>query len=217
MKIASWILTVLSYVLAAVMIVVGVFSKDLFFYIFGAILFIAFGLVGHILISKVKSKRGDFGKDGLAVYILSFPQFILPFVIIFVVLMILKIADFFIYLFTDKHYVANAVNTALNALLGRPQASDYADYDESDDGDANEVVYTVNGVDYELVRGGYVCFPVDGKPIGGQYYPTDGKNYPLFRDIRGIAPNCTSFDGGKTLVVIPTSEWGSQFIRVYIP
>ena len=72
MKIASWILTALAYATAVLFVVVGVLGKDLFWYFFAAFTFILFGFIGHILISKAKSRGDDIGKDGMAVYIISF-------------------------------------------------------------------------------------------------------------------------------------------------
>ena len=227
MKIASWILTALSYVLAIPFIVVGVLSKDIFYHIFAAILFVALGFTAHVLINKAKSRGDDIGKDGLAVYIISFPQFIIPFAAIFIILMIVKLADFFIYMLTDKHYVLNGVNFVLDVLLGRSH-SDIGSADEDEEVGANYSggkVFTVHGlrakdgayydkVDFELVVGGYVKFPIDGKPIDGVVYPNDFREYPLYRDIKGLAPYCTSLDGGQTLIEIPKY---ARDVQVYIP
>ena len=133
MIVASWILTVISYIAGAGLIVVGAIFADIFFIILGAIAFLLFGFIGHILVSKKKSNEGSIGKGGMAVYILSFPQFILPFVILFVLLMLLKFLDWVVYIFTDHHYVARFVDYMLSLLLGKPRA--FADSDDSDAGE----------------------------------------------------------------------------------
>lgn len=135
MIVASWILTVISYITGVGLILVGtVFTNDVFFIILGAIAFLLFGFIGHILVSKKKSQE-SIGKGGMAVYILSFPQFILPFAIFFVLLLVLKLLDWVIFIFTDHHYVAQFVDYMMSILLGKPRASVSS---ATSDGDAEE-------------------------------------------------------------------------------
>ena len=216
MKIASWILTALSYVCGIALSAVGVATEDDTFFSYGFSCFFVIGFVGHLLISIMR-KRGDkIGKDGLAVYILSFPPFLAIGLVALVFILILKLSDLILYLLKGEHPLSSFCSNAFGVLLGKPSESASS---ESKD------VYTVydfrakNGtyygqVDFELVQGGYVRFPVDGKPIDGVTYPTDNRQYPLYRDVNGLAPECTSLDNGKTLTEIPKD---ARYVQVYHP
>lgn len=109
MKIASWILTGIAYALLIAMIiliaVVGIDETVWVAIVFTAIVYCVPGYIGHVLISKHRRKTGSFDKSGLAVYILSFPPFIIPFVLLAVLALIVWALDAIIYLFTDHHYM----------------------------------------------------------------------------------------------------------------
>ena len=122
MKIASWIFTAIAYALLIVMIIlIAVVGNTLGFwatgvendvwvaYVFTAVAFCLPGFIGHLLIDKYKKKYRYLGKDGLAVYILSFVPFIIPYIVLLVLALIVWVADLFIYLCTDRHYVLQFV------------------------------------------------------------------------------------------------------------
>lgn len=132
MKIASWILTILSYVAGVTLLLVQIFLHvdDLFFN--GLLPVLLVGFIGHILMCVMKRRGKNLGKDGLAVYILSFPQFIVIAIILFIFLLLFKLADLICYLIEGKHPFGSLCDNGFGLLLGKPRAS------ASSDGDGEE-------------------------------------------------------------------------------
>ncbi len=130
MKIASWILTILSYVAGVTLLLVQIFAHvaDLFFN--GLLPVLLVGFVGHILLCVMKRRGEKLGKDGLAVYILSFPQFIVIAIILLIFLLLFKLADFICYMIEGKHPFGTFCDNGFGLLLGKPRAGTYSDDDD---------------------------------------------------------------------------------------
>ncbi len=121
MKIASWIFTAIAYALLIATVIAllvtgstesmsgGETEFILIATAFTAVAFCLPGFIGHLLIDKYKKKYRYLGKYGLAVYILSFVPFIIPYIVLLVLALIVWVADLFIYLCTDRHYVLQFV------------------------------------------------------------------------------------------------------------
>ena len=120
MKIASWIFTVLSFLTAGAFVLMGVLhvtDDPLSSMIIVAVIgFCVFGFIGHILINKY---RCNGGQGGLAVYILSFPAYIIPFVVLFIIILLIKLIDAIIRAFTKKSYLGGFTDKSTNLLLGK--------------------------------------------------------------------------------------------------
>ena len=122
MKIASWIFTVLSFLGAGVLVLLGVLfatgDDRATAIVLAVVCFLVLGFIGHILINKY---RCGSGQGGLAVYILSFPAYIIPFIALFLLLMLIKLIDAIIYAFTQRHYMYEFINYTMGLLLGKPR------------------------------------------------------------------------------------------------
>ncbi len=130
MKIASWILTILSYVAGVTLLLVQIFFHVDDLFVNGLLPVLLVGFTGHILMCVMRRRGKDIGKDGLAVYILSFPPFIVIALILFIFLLIFKLADLICYLFSGEHPLGWLCDNGFRLLLGIPRAS--TDSDDSD-------------------------------------------------------------------------------------
>lgn len=161
MKIASWIFTVLAYVILIGMIIMilvvgngswasGVDNGVWVAVVFTAVFFCVPGFIGHLLIDKYKRANPDIGKDGLAVYILSFVPFIIPYIALLVLSLIVWLIDAVVYLFTSRHYVLQFVTWVWSLTFGTGKHRLATEETE-------ETVYTVyeNGLNRQLTFWGY--------------------------------------------------------------
>lgn len=135
MKIASWILTILSYVAGVTLLLVQIFAHVDGLFFDGLLAVLAVGFIGHILLCVMRRRGEKIGKDGLAVYILSFPQFIVIAIILLIFLLIFKLADFICYMIDGNHPLGSLCDNGFGLLLGKPRASS-----TNDDGEYLEVI-----------------------------------------------------------------------------
>ena len=158
MKIASWIFTILSFLAAGVFVVMGVLhvTNDTLtdMIIIGAIAFVILGSIGHIIISKYRSGGGQ---GGLAVYIISFPAYLIPFIIIFVLIALLIVIDWIVYAFTQEHHVARFVGYLKATFIGSPRSSRSSGGSSSayvviDNGFERTLTFTENKLDHDSGR-----------------------------------------------------------------
>ena len=153
MKVVSWILFILSILAIPALVIIaatGITDDTITdMVVIGAIFFFILGFLSHVFISK---SRGDFNVSAKIVYYASFPAFIIPFAVVFVVLMLLKAIDFLIYLLTDKHYILPAVNYVLKVTFGggKNRASRNGYDGESSSGAIVTYAVIENGTEREL-------------------------------------------------------------------
>lgn len=150
-------------------------------YVFTAVAFCLTGFIGHILIDKYKRDNGYLGKDGLAVYILSFVPFIIPYIVLFVLSLIVWLADQIVYLFTNRHYVLQFVVWVWSLTFGTGSSSSKPKKEE-------QAVFSVieNGLTRTLTFWGYASttkyqnlqftghVPAYRDDIGNFWITTDG-------------------------------------------
>lgn len=119
MKVASWIFTVLSFLAIPIMFAVwAIFQTDdtwLEILILGGVGFCLLGYIGHVLANKYRASNGG---GCLVPYILTFPAFLIPFVIIGVIWLILSLINFICYLITDRYLIGEFLNWIRTECLG---------------------------------------------------------------------------------------------------
>ena len=119
MKVASWVFTVLSYLAIPILFAFwAILQTDDAWWqilIIGGVLFCILGYIGHILALKYKMFHGG----GCTVpYILTFPAFLIPFVIIGVIWLVLSLVNFICYLITDRYLMSELLNWIKRDCLG---------------------------------------------------------------------------------------------------
>lgn len=118
MKIASWILTVLSFLaIPLVFLLCFILKTDdtiLEKLIIGGALFIALGFIAHVLINKYRMQNGG----GTFLYVVTFPAYAVPFVVFFIVWGILSVINWLCYVFTDKYLISDFLNWMKRDVLG---------------------------------------------------------------------------------------------------
>lgn len=209
MKIASWIFTAIAYVILIGMIIfiavvgntpgfwaTGVDNDVWVAYAFTAVAFCLPGFIGHLLIDKYKRKYGHLGKDGLAVYILSFVPFIVPYIVLFVLAVIVWLLDQIVYLFTDHHYVLRFAVWVWSLVFDTGKSSSATNQEQA--------VYTVieNGLNRTLTFWGYATTirsqnlrltgptPAYRDDVGNFWITTDGGQH--FTAVnRGLDNDCS--------------------------
>ncbi|MDE6356686.1 MAG: hypothetical protein K2L67_05525 [Clostridia bacterium] len=118
MKIASWIFTVLSFLaIPAVFLLCFILKTDdtvVEKLIIGGAAFIILGFIAHVLINKHRLNHGG----GMFLYIVTFPAFAIPFIVLFIVWGILSLINWLCYVFTDKYLISDFLNWIKRDVLG---------------------------------------------------------------------------------------------------
>lgn len=199
MFIAGLILTVLAYLGGGAVIVVGVIDPYVLYssgsvaecIVTGVIIFVALGFVGHIFATKavIANRKGG----TLAVFWISLLPYVIPTIVIMLLVAILRIFDQIMYIITDKHIVAQVVNTITESLFGRQLKVFSGAGTLSDDNTASDTVYSVynNGFNRLLTP---VGTKQDHDPDSIYYM----KHYTYFRD--DLGNYWRSYDGNNTFI-----------------
>lgn len=112
MKIASWIFTVLSFLSFPIFIVLGYFENNFVYgIIFSIIGFLLLSYIAHILAGKC------FDDGGKIPFYITYPGFILPMVVMYVIFGVLSFLDWVVYAFTRRYYIAEFLGWMRSTLL----------------------------------------------------------------------------------------------------
>lgn len=183
MKVASWIFTVLSFLVLIVLIVFAVtFDGDtLVEMILGeSVLFCVFGYVGHILAVKYRRVNGG----GCTVpYILTFPAYLIPFIVFGVVWLVLYLLNWVLYLVTGRYIIGEFLNWILRDCMGIGGGRSYS---QANNGGVEVYVVYDNGYERELTL----------RETYKQDYENPSLHYDRFID--DVGHYWRSYDGRKT-------------------
>ena len=139
-----------------------------YYFVAGGLWYVLLGLIAHILVNKYRAKNGG---GLLAVYILTFPAYLVPFILLFALFLILKFIDIMIGLFTGgEHSLASITSFVYDAAFGS--------YKKTKPSSGDTYVVIENGYERHLQ-----C--LEQKSDSDPNSPFYTKNYNRFRDDTG--------------------------------
>ena len=196
----SWIITVLAYGCGGAFLAIGLIDPGilgqtitLFDCIILAVVgFVGLGFVAHLCATKAIYNNRNGGS--LAVWIISFLPYILPSVALFLLVQILRVIDYFVYVISDKHIVAQFVNTVTDALFSK-QFAVFAGAGTLND---SEPVVTETYYEVDTSFGKRKLKYFDNREDNDTDSPYYMKRYNLFRD--DIGHFGRSYDGNVTFI-----------------
>ncbi|MDE5655060.1 MAG: hypothetical protein K2I46_05575 [Clostridia bacterium] len=197
MKVVAWILFVLSILVIPVFAIIGalgVFEDTMLeLILIGVAGFFVFGFISHMLVTYSEGSRT---KDGWALFILTYPAFIIPVGIIYLILLILSVIDGIIYIATGKRYISTALKWFRSTISNQRTEYD-VEQEKKKEEEKNKVKVYVVMDGYNKRKLKYVAHigPTmdynDKSPYNGKYYGTY---------IDDLGYYWRSYDDGKTFV-----------------
>ncbi len=196
----SWILTVSAYGCGGAFLAIGLIDPGILgqtitlldCIILAAVGFVGLGFLAHWFATK--AVYGNRNAGSLAVWIISFLPYILPSVALFLLVQILRIIDYIVYLITDKHTVAQFVNTVTDAFFSK-QFAVFAGAGTLND---SEPVVTEEYYEVNTTFGKRKLKYFDNREDNDTDSPYYMKRYNLFRD--EIGNFWRSYDGNVTFI-----------------
>ena len=141
MKVGRWVLTVYAYLGLIVPLIVGIaLFNDIFaLWIYSISLFVFLGFFAHLVARQYRNSTGK----GTFVWVITFPAFLAPFIVLFALFLAFKFIDLVLWTMTDRHLLSECIAFIWNCCVGKKSKKNVAPAQNGNVG-AEQPVYYIN-------------------------------------------------------------------------